>query len=71
MAYANTTRGVELGLGDRIGGLVKTVAESIRRRRVYAQTLRELNALSSRELEDLGIHRSMIASIAAESAYGK
>lgn len=71
MAYVNTTRSAELGLGDRVNGLVKLIAESIRRRRVYAQTLRELNALSSRELEDLGIHRSMIAAIAADAAYGK
>lgn len=71
MAYANTTRSIELGLGDRINGLAKTIAEGIRSRRVYSQTVRELNALSARELEDLGIHRSMIASIAAEAAYGK
>ncbi|MDZ4136098.1 MAG: DUF1127 domain-containing protein [Paracoccaceae bacterium] len=53
-----------------MSALVKTVKEAVRRRRVYTQTVRELNALSSRELNDLGIHRSMITRIALEAAYG-
>lgn len=71
MAYANTTRSVDLGLADRFAAFFKSVAESQRRRKVYNQTVRELKGLSSRELADLGIHRSMISRIAAEAAYGK
>ena len=41
------------------------------RRAVYAQTVRELNALTDRELADLGIARTSIAEVAREAAYGK
>lgn len=41
------------------------------RRRAYARTYAELNALSGRELADLGIDRTMIAQLAREAAYGK
>jgi uncharacterized protein YjiS (DUF1127 family) len=43
----------------------------VQRRRVYAQTLRELTALSDRELSDLGLHRLMIPAVARDAAYGK
>lgn len=71
MAYVNTTRAANNGLADRVGAFVKMVAEAVQRRRVYKLTVRELNGLSSRELSDLGIHRSMITRIALEAAYGK
>ena len=45
--------------------------QAIARRAIYKQTVRELNALSARELADLGIHRSMITRLAREAAYGK
>ncbi len=41
------------------------------RSRVYARTYAELNALSTRELNDLGISRSMITRLAHEAAYGR
>ncbi len=47
------------------------VSEALARRKVYRQTLAELRALSGRELDDLGIHRSMITRVAYEAAYGK
>ncbi|HBD91870.1 MAG TPA: hypothetical protein DC061_15545 [Gemmobacter sp.] len=47
---------------------VKTV---LVRRAIFKQTVRELNKLSTRELADLGIHRSMIHRLAQEAAYGK
>ena len=53
------------------GALWAKVSEALARRRVYRQTLNELRALSSRELGDLGIHRSMITRVAYEAAYGK
>ncbi|WP_299724943.1 DUF1127 domain-containing protein [uncultured Tateyamaria sp.] len=39
-------------------------------RRVYKTTLRELQALSNRELADLGLHRSELSRVAWEAAYG-
>ena len=41
------------------------------RRRVYVQTVAELEALSDRDLADLGLHRSMISAVAKDAAYGK
>ena len=34
------------------------------KRRMYRRTIQELSSLSTRELSDLGIHRSMIRQIA-------
>lgn len=71
MAMTQANRSTALTLGDRITALVASVKEATRKRALYRQTLRELNALSTRELNDLGIHKSMITRIALEAAYGK
>ncbi len=71
MAYVNTNRSIGATFGDRFATMVKSVQEALQRRRVFKQTVRELSGLSSRELNDLGIHRSMITRIASEAAYGK
>ncbi|TMV89735.1 DUF1127 domain-containing protein [Thioclava sp. BHET1] len=47
------------------------VSEAFARRKVYRQTLGELRSLSARELDDLGLHASMITRVAYEAAYGK
>ncbi|EEW24227.1 DUF1127 domain-containing protein [Rhodobacter ferrooxidans] len=71
MAFLHTARTTPHGLGDRIAAVVKLGREALQRRRVYGRTLRELAALSTRELDDLGISRAMITRIAADAAYGK
>lgn len=71
MSYVNTSRAVSFGFADRAAMLVKSLRDAIERRSVYNRTVRELRALSSRELADLGIHRSMITRVALEAAYGK
>ena len=71
MAYVNSSRDGTLGLTERAVQLVKSLRVSLQRRRVFKQTVRELQALSNRELADLGIHRSMITRVASEAAYGK
>ena len=71
MAHANTTRSAEIGLGGRFGTAVQTVQEMVRKRGIYTRTLRELRGLTDRDLSDLGLHRSMIAEVAREAAYGK
>ncbi|TKD15764.1 DUF1127 domain-containing protein [Rhodobacter capsulatus] len=48
-----------------------SIREALARRKVYRQTLAELRSLSNRELNDLGMHRSMLTRIALEAAYGK
>ncbi|MDO5705167.1 MAG: DUF1127 domain-containing protein [Paracoccus sp. (in: a-proteobacteria)] len=59
------------GIGARLMTAIERMQENRARAAVYRQTLRELNALTNRDLEDLGIHRSMIKTIANEAAYGK
>ena len=71
MAYVNTTRAAHSSVSDRFAALFSGVSAALQRRRVSNETVRELRVLTERELNDLGIHRSMIAAVAREAAYGK
>lgn len=71
MAYVSGPRTATLSLGDRLGEIVTAFREAHEARRTYRRTLNELQALSNRELADLGIVRSQIRGIALEAAYGK
>jgi uncharacterized protein YjiS (DUF1127 family) len=71
MAYVNSSRTLNISFADRMGSIAKSVKLALNRRRLFNQTVRELNALSDRELADLGIHGSMIKDIAKQAAYGK
>ena len=71
MAYVNTTRAVSASYRDRALSSIAVIRAAIERRRLYSRTFHELAVLSERELNDLGIHRSMIAEISREAAYGK
>lgn len=71
MAYVNSTRIARKGFMDRLVDLKDAVVAAIQARRVYAQTVAELNALSDRELSDLGISRLGITEVAREAAFGK
>lgn len=53
------------------GSLMARMTDKIIRRRVYNKTHAELSQLSTRELDDLGISRSMISRLSYEAAYGK
>lgn len=44
--------------------MLTAIAETIRRRRNMNQTISELNRLNDRDLQDIGIHRSQIESVA-------
>lgn len=57
------------GLFGRIAGWLASVQDKRAKAALYRRTLRELNALSPRDLADLGIHRSMIRRMAYEAAY--
>ena len=57
--------------GGYFAGLLAQLSDSLQRRRVYNKTYSELAKLSTRELNDLGISRSMISRLAQEAAYGK
>lgn len=53
----------------RLATAYHTIADRIAKYRTYHRTLNELQALGDRELTDLGLNRSMLRSIAYETAY--
>jgi uncharacterized protein YjiS (DUF1127 family) len=71
MAYAAGNRTSTISLGARLGEIRAHAAEAYKNWRIYRQTLSELQALSPRELADLGLHSSQLRRIALEAAYGK
>lgn len=58
------------GLRAKISAFFAGIQEARARNAVYRQTVRELKSLTARDLDDLGIHHSMITRIAHEAAYG-
>jgi uncharacterized protein YjiS (DUF1127 family) len=68
---SSTAPRADLAGSHGIAGMVARLKDAIARRKVFVQTKRELDALSTRELADLGISRSMITRLAQEAAYGK
>jgi len=71
MAYVNSTRAASGGFQNRLTAVSRYIRDAMVRRRMYNQTARELNALTDRELADLGIHRADIPQIALQAACGK
>lgn len=65
MAYTSTAT---VGIIDRVRSALADLAARSRRARAYRTTFNELTVLSSRELADLGIHRSEIKRIAYTAA---
>ncbi len=51
-------------------GIVATLRKSLEQHRAYRTTLNELQSLSKRELNDLGLNGSMLHTNAYEAAYG-
>ena len=66
MAYTTDTRATGFGFAT-LDTLVGEIRGFFARRRLYRETLRELNTLSNRELADLGLHRSQIKRVAIEA----
>lgn len=56
--------------GARFAAFRTRMAEDMAKRKIYRRTVRELGALSDRDLADLGLHRSHIRQIAQTAAYG-
>lgn len=69
MAYASSTQVIGFAIGNRIASLRSRIADALARRKVYRTTLAELNSLTSRDLADLGLNRSMVQSVAFQAAY--
>jgi uncharacterized protein YjiS (DUF1127 family) len=69
MAFVTSTRATPVSFADRFATLVSGVKDLMARRRVFNQTLYELNQLSDRDLSDLGLSRANVADVAREAAY--
>jgi len=71
MAFVTDIRTNGHSLADRFAVYRAAWADAAAKRKLYKETKNELDALSNRDLSDLGIHRSMIKSIATKAAYGE
>lgn len=68
---ANITNTFNVSLSERVSAFARTIAKRFADYRLYQRSLSELNALSDRDLADLGLHRSMIRAVAFETVYGQ
>lgn len=71
MAYVVSNRRSGISLADLFANVSVNVKAALARRAIYSRTLAELNALTDRDLADLGVSRHQIGDLAREAAYGK
>ncbi|NVO57979.1 DUF1127 domain-containing protein [Rhodobacteraceae bacterium B1Z28] len=69
MAHTATLTQGGFNLSARIANLIERVKENRARASEYNRTYTELQRLSTRELDDIGIRRCDIADLAREHAY--
>ncbi|MFP7673627.1 DUF1127 domain-containing protein [Marivita sp. S0852] len=70
MAYqSNITSTSTQGVTEQVFAYFAELRSKAARRKIYRETLSELRALSSRELDDLGLNRSMLKRVAYQAAY--
>jgi len=69
MAHTATLTHGGFNLSARFANLIERVKENRARASEYTRTYSELDRLSNRELDDIGIRRCDIADIAREHAY--
>jgi len=70
MAFVSQTRPASHTLAERFATFRANFAEAAAKRALFRKTFAELDALSNRDLADLGMHRSTIKSVAYQAAYG-
>lgn len=70
MAYTTSAR-IAPTLLDRLVAFKHDLSERRAKNRVFRETLHELQALSNRELADLGLSPANLKSVAYEAAYKK
>ncbi len=64
------TNTIHTPVATRITAVIATLMTDIANYRAYHKTVSELQKLTSRELEDLGINRSGIKASAKQAVYG-
>ena len=70
MAFTTEFHGTNADVTGRFRAILKSATNRVANYRMYRKTVNELSALSARELDDLGLNRSMIKRVALEAAYG-
>ena len=70
MAFIQSQLKSKGSLIDKLEFVVRTITVNYKRHRLYTRTVSELNALSVRELSDLGLSKSVIRSVAYAAVYG-
>lgn len=71
MAFAATNTASHAPISSWVATTLRTISERIERYNVYRTTVNELDSLSTRDLNDMGIGRHEIRSIALKAAYGE
>lgn len=67
---AFTTNTSSMSLFGSVSAMVHNMSETFALYRQYKRTVDELNSLSAMELNDLGLSKSTIKSVAMEAVYG-
>lgn len=70
MTYATEILSAPVSIADRLAARIAVWKEQLDQRTQYRATVRELNDLSDRELNDLGLGRSSIRFVARMAVYG-
>ncbi|MHA6266801.1 DUF1127 domain-containing protein [uncultured Aliiroseovarius sp.] len=70
MTHATEILLAPVGIADRLAARFAEWKEQVETRALFRKTVRELNALSNRELEDLGIARASVRLVARMAVYG-
>jgi uncharacterized protein YjiS (DUF1127 family) len=71
MAYVSSKASASTSVIARLAEIGRDAAEAYRAWRLYRRTLDELRQLSPRELDDLGLSRSMLRQTAYAAVYGE
>ncbi len=71
MTYNADTGFAGTTFGERFSAFRAALADKAAKRKVYRTTYNELSTLTDRDLNDLGLSRSMIKGVSLEAAYGK
>ena len=71
MAFMTDTLSAAGSIVERVGRIRAALGDRFARQTLYRRTLSELEALSDRDLADLGIARGDLQDLAREAAWGK
>ena len=69
MSMFNEVAPVRPAINNRTGGFLNGVSQRFAQYRTYRRTLDDLEALTDRELADLGVSRHLIRAVAYRAAY--